>query len=333
MRYAVALAGELRTIHDSTVMNSLKSNLLASLDADLFMHCSDLSTRHYFLEAPIKDPDLTGMGYERPHQAAVAYSPKELEVLVKVLSPVSLVIDRMEEYLLSANVQYGLFIRWAELLKSVEKHERRWDMAYDWVIRARPDLLYLCPVTPEVLNSFKGPWLVQDFFAALPRQVADVALNIPDRRNISAKCQALVDRCVPEIFKINGITRFYTVSPSTDWESMEELHPWTGQKSLPIDIYRAGLNITMDVLSCHTNPNVCIEAHALELYSEQYINILRFGADAIGRTRCGCLRFCSQRDCLLPWHASTKHASSAIYAAMAVVVARLISRTYRGRMV
>ena len=64
------------------------------------------------------------MGYERPRQA-IAYIPKELEVLVKVLSPVSLVIDRMEEYLLSANVQYGLFIRWAELLKSVEKHERR----------------------------------------------------------------------------------------------------------------------------------------------------------------------------------------------------------------
>jgi hypothetical protein len=75
------------------------------------------------------------------------------------------------------------------------------------VVRVRPDLLYPCRFTPDLLAQSPGRALLKwDLLAVLPRKMADMALGLGTRKNCPcARVGAMIDLCVPHALDARGL--------------------------------------------------------------------------------------------------------------------------------
>ena len=168
-KVAVVMAGEVRTLPFAA--SNLEASLLRPLQADLYM-------------------DVSLGGRKGPVISAQLWLST-----IRLLRPTHLWVGPGEPA--NASTYHGLFTRWRRLLDAVESHEREQQMRYTWVLRTRPDLLYTCRMTPQLLANNRGRALLKwDLFAAFPRDTAAVALAIGSQTR--CPCQhAIVDLCIP----------------------------------------------------------------------------------------------------------------------------------------
>ena len=182
MRVAVAVAGQLRTI--SYVLHSLLHNVLRPLRADLFMDVSPVDT----VRGAHKERDATA-------QAIMAING--------TLRPLHLLVDAGNaSWSREKSTFYGLFLRWGRLLVVIQQQEARSGAQYDWIVRTRPDIVYTCALTVQVLRqATRGRSVLKwDFVALLTRRDATVALGLRNRSQLSCICSRRVDYCVDEAF-------------------------------------------------------------------------------------------------------------------------------------
>lgn len=201
-RVACALAGELRTL--SRLRHRFVEDVKKPLQADIFAHVSSGSTTrpwklrhcHSFINASV--------------------SVHAVLAIKQILEPVSFVVDSGLDYLedsavyvndtLAALTAFGLLTRWERLLEAILTHERATQLAYNWVIRMRPDLLFSCRLTPLFLADL-GPRSAQqaDSFTIMDRRTATHVLRA---RSILASCSCRIgiEFCVPSLLLAANVT-------------------------------------------------------------------------------------------------------------------------------
>ena len=181
-RVAVAMAGQLRSV--MAVMHNFQAHVLKPLAAELFMDVSPQDTNHR--------GNLPGYGMKN-------ITNQQLDVINATLKPLHLLVDYGSGRLNDAATYYGLFLRWSRLLTVIRKRERHLALAYDWIIRVRPDLMYRCAITTRVLQDSAGHSVLDwDSVAILPRRAADIAMQLPSRARLRCICSHKVDYCVDE---------------------------------------------------------------------------------------------------------------------------------------
>ena len=76
------------------------------------------------------------------------------------------------------------------------------------IVRVRPDLLYTCRFSPDLLAQSPGRALLKwDLLAALPRKMADAALGLRTRKRCPcARVGAMIDLCVPHTLDTRGLS-------------------------------------------------------------------------------------------------------------------------------
>ena len=192
---ACVIAGEARTLE--ALLPNLRDHLLEPLRCDAFLNLGGVDA--------VRASNLTRR-------------------LQRALRPADVVLSDGDR---DMRMQRGLFARWAALYAAVQRHEAALGVRYQWVIRSRPDLLYLCQVTPRFLGELRAAGspsvLVWDFYAVLPRRTAALALTslgaarsavnpatglpprqprivrtaAPDAEGARNLCAAFVDVCLP----------------------------------------------------------------------------------------------------------------------------------------
>jgi hypothetical protein len=307
-RVAVAMAGQVRMM--PLLLTTLRDNVLSPLAADLYMHVSTSDT-----DANNK-MSLAG-------NAPSGTTAHMLEVINSTLRPRFFMADRLASWTSDRDTFYGLFVRWARLLQAIAGHEAVAQQRYDWVVRTRPDLIYLCALTPSVLEQAAAQSVLDwDFLALFPRAVADIAMMLGNRSRWACLCATKVDYCVDEallrhrlpFLKVGTATGSLTTPYRRSWTWYGKPHRFTGYLNCPS---RKWSNGTLVRQRCgqHTpwlNSCTVLSSSALRVRDPSYLRVVETGAHqrAIGcldqppgevyqgrrsrRTRTGAVRIAQQ---------------------------------------
>lgn len=168
-RIALLLAGELRTLSDLEVRQSLLRSIVGPLNPETFLHVSDSH----------------GYTWQRSKYVGIdnftATNASELFDITTALRPVNMSVFRnvTDDGERQVPMRH-LLIRWKLLLDMMIAREDTAGRMYDWVIRARPDLVYECSFArfryeDSSITRVFHQW---DFFAVAPRHVAPIVLNL-----------------------------------------------------------------------------------------------------------------------------------------------------------
>lgn len=170
-RVACVVAGETRTI--AATASSLRQNVVGPLDADVFLHVSDIFSVSWWVHPATAE--------KPPHNITTA---QQVRVVLATLSPVS--------YTVRQNLK--LFERWRLAYQTVEAYEAAHGWEYAWIVRVRPDLIYACAMSRSFLNSLRHrPFMQHDVIAVLPRSLARTAM---ERAGETFECKVRPELCV-----------------------------------------------------------------------------------------------------------------------------------------
>ena len=180
---ALCLAGQLRMLRHSFVRRSLRLAVLEPIAPAVFMHV----TR--------EDGGI---------HASASMSESEIQSVLDELRPASLSLQddaSLACRACAANSQRSspptsaavgcatcdtLTLRWADCADDIERFEHESTLRFQWVIRARPDLVYSCRLPPlrswpTYVGSRGFALLNQDQLAIVSRPAAGALLRLRDR--------------------------------------------------------------------------------------------------------------------------------------------------------
>mmetsp|Transcript_14060 Transcript_14060/g.34044 ORF Transcript_14060/g.34044 Transcript_14060/m.34044 type:complete len:407 (-) Transcript_14060:153-1373(-) len=228
-RFAVCIAGQLRSAGDSFVAESMASRLISPLDADIFV------------EASSEERDTR---YHSVNKASVRY-------FMHALNPVHmrLITDRQlrryADTLGSHDSERGRGVinaRWRRCLLRIREAEKTRDRPYQWVLRLRPDSVWSCKFVPPTIHIWPVPLdsqpaasLFSNEAAIATRSAAEYLLNFTK------------DETPKDTTLFNGMVVTEGGTPGLDY--------WLYKNSVHVTKWASDHPSMM--LSCSTNNNHC----------------------------------------------------------------------------
>ena len=183
---ALCVAGELRTFFHEDVQHNFKAAVLHAIQPDLFFQVS------------IEDHSRSGLQFQR--NITVAATRQKL----LNLKPAHINIATDAELEMHPSwrgdfIPYAhLSFRWSLCLNDMEDEEQRGGFRYRWIMRSRPDIIWMCSL-PQHFSwaSVANIFFIWDMVVVMDRAHADVVLRqypnsfgtVPCILGYSAHCQ------------------------------------------------------------------------------------------------------------------------------------------------